>query len=229
MATSSSIDFTLTRDDIIQEALEQLGIVGEGETPAAATITSCSRTLNMMVKAWEAQGIHLWAQTTQTVTLVASQATYSLSPYALMLKQAWLRNTDNVDRPIKIDSLSNYNLIPNKTSTGKINRIAYDAGLTTGTVYVWPTPDDATDVLHIKYLRKIEDFDSSSDNADFPQEWLLALALNLAVLLAPKYGKTLSKIAPDLAQNASIALTEMQLWDVENAKVRIAPAANYGD
>lgn len=203
--------------------------MGEGETPAAATITSCARTLNMMVKAWESQGIHLWAQATQTVTLVVSTASYTLSPYALMVKQCWLRNTDNVDRPIRVDSLSNYNQIPNKTETGKISRVAYDAGLSTGTLYVWPTPEDATDVLHVKYLRKIEDFDASSDNPDLPQEWLMALALNLAVLVAPKYGKTLSKMAPDLAQNAQEALMQMQLWDVENAKVRVVPAADYGN
>src|SRR6266404_3630808 len=127
MTTSGSTDYTLSRDEVIQEALEQLGVVGEGETPATTTITSCSRTLNLMIKSWEAQGIHLWAQPTQTVTLVANQASYTLSPYALMIKQAWLRNTDNIDRPIRIDSLSNYNLIPNKTTSGKINRVAYDA------------------------------------------------------------------------------------------------------
>jgi len=55
MATSGSIDFATTRDDIITEALEQLGVLGEGESPSAAQLTSCSRTLNMMLKAWQAQ------------------------------------------------------------------------------------------------------------------------------------------------------------------------------
>jgi hypothetical protein len=36
--------------------------------------------------------------------------------------------------------------------------------------------------------RTIEDFDSGTDNPDFPQEWYLPLALNLAVLIAPKFG-----------------------------------------
>jgi len=229
MATSGSINFTLTRDEIIQEALEQIGAIGIGDTISNSDITTCSRTLNLMVKAWEAQGIHLWTVTTQTVTLVEDQASYTLSPYALMVKQAWLRNTDNIDRPIKVDSLSNYNLIPNKTTSGKINRIAYDAQLNTGTLYVWPTPDDDTDVLHLKYLRKIEDFDASSDNADLPQEWLLAIALNLGILVAPKYGKSLTKTNPELVENAAVALAQMQLWDVENAKIRIVNSADYGD
>ena len=53
MALSGSIDFTLTRDDAIQEALEMLGVLGEGESPTAAQLTSCSRTLNLMLKHWQ--------------------------------------------------------------------------------------------------------------------------------------------------------------------------------
>jgi hypothetical protein len=43
----------MTRDDAIQEALEQLGVLGEGETPTAAQLTSDSRTLNLMLKSWQ--------------------------------------------------------------------------------------------------------------------------------------------------------------------------------
>ncbi len=43
----------MTRDDAIKEALEQLGVLGEGETPTAAQLTSDSRTLNLMLKSWQ--------------------------------------------------------------------------------------------------------------------------------------------------------------------------------
>ena len=36
--------------------------------------------------------------------------------------------------------------------------------------------------------RRIDDFDTATDDADFPQEWHMPLTLNLAVALAPKYG-----------------------------------------
>jgi len=61
MATSGSIDFAATRDDIITEALEQLGALGEGESPNAAQLASCGRTLNMLVKAWQGEGLNLFA------------------------------------------------------------------------------------------------------------------------------------------------------------------------
>lgn len=229
MTTSSSIDFSLTRDEIISDALELIGAIGIGETPTAADLTTCSRSLNMMVKAWEAQGIHLWTKTTLQVSLVENQINYTLSPRPLMILQAWLRNTDNVDRPIMIDNMTSYNMIPNKTTSGKINRIIYDPQLSTGILSVWPVPDDDTDVLYLKYIRVIEDFDSSSNTPDLPQEWLQPLVENLAVKVAPKYGKVLSKTNPDIISNAATSLAEMRMWDVENAKIRVVPAADYGN
>ena len=34
MATSGSVDFSITRDNIITEALQLTGVIGEGETPS---------------------------------------------------------------------------------------------------------------------------------------------------------------------------------------------------
>ena len=53
MALSNSFDFTLTRDTCIQEALQQLGVIGAGETPSSADYTDCAVTLNLMLKAWQ--------------------------------------------------------------------------------------------------------------------------------------------------------------------------------
>ena len=61
MSISNSIDFTVTSDEIITEALELLGVLGEGETPTADQIISSRRTLNMMTKTWQADGLNLFA------------------------------------------------------------------------------------------------------------------------------------------------------------------------
>jgi len=224
MATSGSIDFTLTRDTIIADALELIGAIGIGDTPTSADYTTCARTLNMMVKAWQGQGIHLWTETEMTVTLVVDQATYTLSPRPLYIKAARFRNADDVDRPVRVDSRVEFFNIPNKTSAGKINRIYYDPQLGSGTLYVWPVPDDATETLRLTYIRSLEDFDASGDNPDFPQEWLQTITYNLAVRIAAKYGKNVTKTAPELISIAQLSLLEMQLWDTENSKIRIVPA-----
>lgn len=78
MATSGSIDFAATRDDIITEALEQLGVLGEGESPSANQLTSSARTLNMMLKAWQAKEVNLFAIETMYLFLQKDQVKYEL-------------------------------------------------------------------------------------------------------------------------------------------------------
>lgn len=78
MAISNSIDFTLTRDDIITEALELLGVLGEGETPTTDQLNSSSRSLNMIIKAWQADGLNLFAVTTEYLFTQKDQLEYAL-------------------------------------------------------------------------------------------------------------------------------------------------------
>lgn len=78
MAISESIDFTVTRTDIITEALEQLGVLEEGETPTVDQIGSSSRTLNMLVKTWQADGLNLFAIKRQYLFINPGQESYNL-------------------------------------------------------------------------------------------------------------------------------------------------------
>jgi hypothetical protein len=61
MSVSGSIDFAVTRDDIITEALLLCGVIPDGDSPSDDQITSVSRTLNMMIKNWQAEGLNLFA------------------------------------------------------------------------------------------------------------------------------------------------------------------------
>ena len=79
MALSGSFDFGATRDDIITEALELLGILGEGQSPSADQLTSCSRTLNMLIKNMQAEYTNLWAIKLRYLFLERNKITYTLS------------------------------------------------------------------------------------------------------------------------------------------------------
>lgn len=57
----ANTDYSVGRNDVITEALELLGALEEGATPSANQITSISRTLNMLLKHWQSQGINLYA------------------------------------------------------------------------------------------------------------------------------------------------------------------------
>lgn len=61
MATSGSYNFAVTRDDLIKDAMLEIGQLEPGEAPDAEETTDCARRLNMMVKSWVVKGYHLWA------------------------------------------------------------------------------------------------------------------------------------------------------------------------
>ena len=61
MATSGSINFGATRDEIIKEALELLGVLDINGTPSSDDLASCATSLNMMLKSWQADGVNMHA------------------------------------------------------------------------------------------------------------------------------------------------------------------------
>ena len=77
MSTSNSHDYNLTGTLIIREALELIGAVGAGDVVSAEDQSTCLRSLNMMVKAWQNEGIGLWK--TVEASLFPSYQGYSYS------------------------------------------------------------------------------------------------------------------------------------------------------
>lgn len=199
MPTSNSTDFSLTRDDIIKRALRLIGVLAQGENPTTDQVTEAATALNSLVKAWQADGMPLWAIRTYNVPLTASVASYRIgvgqaipTPKPLKISQAYNHsNVSNVDVPMRILTREEYNRLGNKTSSGMPIQVYYDPQREYGDLYVFPVPSatDATNnVITITYQRPFEDFDSSVDTPDFPQEWFDAVTYGLATRLAPEYG-----------------------------------------
>src|SRR3990167_9017856 len=61
MAQSGSFDFTVTRDNLITMALQQVGGLGEGESPSSTQLTETALILNSLVKLRAADGMPAWA------------------------------------------------------------------------------------------------------------------------------------------------------------------------
>jgi len=197
--TSGSTDFSVTRDDIIKRALRLIGVLAQGETPSATQVTEAASALNGLVKAWQADGMPLWALKSYAVTLVAGTKDYEIGlgkavniPKPLKVQQAYNHNvTSNVDIPMRILTKQEYNMLGNKTSAGNPIQIYYDPQRDYGILSVFPVPstvEQTANTITLFYQRPFEDFDASTDNPDFPQEWYDAITYGLATRLAPEYG-----------------------------------------
>lgn len=190
MSTSGSIDFNLVTNEIIDEAYDLIGIGSEGEAITADMYERARRSANLVIKTWGTYP-HLWTRTTRSVTLLADTASYALTPKPMRITGVRRRiTTGSLDTPLREMSAQEYDDTPNKSVSSIPIGYYYDPQGTTGTLYVWPRPSTATAAamtLQMTYLRRMDDFDASNNDADFPQEWLEAFTAALAVPLARKY------------------------------------------
>ena len=203
MSTSGSTDFSVSRDDIIKRALRIIGVLAQGETPTTNQTTEAAVALNGLVKAWEADGMPLWAIKSFSIPLTAGAATYQIglsktvnTPKPLKVIQAFNHNvSSNVDVPIRIITRQEYNVLGNKTSTGNPIQVYYEPLNEYGILHVFPVPstiEQTANTIVIYYQRPFEDFDVALDTPDFPQEWYDAITYGLATRLAPEYGLDMS-------------------------------------
>jgi len=126
MSTSGSTDFSVNRDDIIKRALRLIGALAQGETPTSDQTAEAAVALNSLVKAWQADGMPLWALKKYSVPLTADTVSYRIgvgqtinTPKPLRIVQAYNHDTvSEVDIPMRIITKQEYNILGNKTSSG---------------------------------------------------------------------------------------------------------------
>lgn len=135
---------------------------------------------------------------------------------------AYWRSSALQDTPVAMISRTEYAQLATKGSRGKIVQAFYDPQLGNGVLSVWPTPDNAADVLCFWYERRLEDFNSGSDAPDFAIEWGEALILGLAHRMAPTAGLSLAE-RQDLERRAQQALDKAEGYDRENTGVFFQP------
>lgn len=80
MTTSGSVDFSVSRDNLINDALITVGAIGPEDTAPTAWVTHAARRLNMLVKALQSKRIGLWARKTGYILPVSDTNSISLGP-----------------------------------------------------------------------------------------------------------------------------------------------------
>lgn len=114
-----------------------------------------------------------------------------------------------------------YMELPTKANTGLPNQIMYNPKRLYGDLYTWLAPSDANYRIEFTYERMLDDMDDIPNDFDFPSEWLEPLTWQLAVRLAPAWGRydELQYLMP----MASQMLEDLKDWDSEITYVEIQP------
>lgn len=219
MALSGTFNFNLDIDDVIQEASEMLG----GEQTLGHEPKSARRSINLMLKDWQNRGILLWSTETTAITVTASVTSYALSDSTIDALQVII-NRDDSDIAATRISFEEYLQIPAKSQTGRATQYSIKRNVNNPTLFIWPIPENSTDVLKIEKISELQDVNKSEgQNADLPKRFLPCLTAGLAFYMGVKRPGVDTAKLTFLKSNYEELLARALTEDSERASIFFKP------
>lgn len=226
MATSSSINISLTAGQVIQYALRKINVLAEAETASAEQQSRALTELEVMLKEWMPFPA-IWKLTEGYVNMTAATQAYNLNPRPYRIVAMRYRNASGHDIPMFELTRQEYYDLPDKASAGIPTNYYFDAQRATSGLYVWPVlATVTTETLRVTYQRRIEDIDDPDNEIDVDQYHLSTVGYNLAARLADDYGRRGPHIDRVIAR--AQALFEAMLDMDRPEEIRFVPETRYG-
>lgn len=193
MATSGTVAFRPNVEEIIAESFERCGL--DTQTRTGDHAKSARRSINLLFSEFANRGINYWTVTQAELTLTKDVSVYDLPAGVLDFLDVVIFNTADATRTdtiINRVTISEYNQIPNKTSTGRPNQYMLDKGRQTGSnniykIYLWQTPNINTYKLNYWAMTQLDDVTLSNQDSDIPYTWSECICAGLASKLSIKY------------------------------------------
>jgi hypothetical protein len=207
MANTTSGTYTFDKsfsiDDIIEESYERLGI----QSVFGNQIKTARRSLNIMFQEWANRGLHYWEIANNSITLVDGQATYTMyrstgdgtsdatAVYGVddVLEASY--RASNIDTSLTKIARSDYQAIPNKTSTGVPSQYFVQRLVDKVTITLYQTPGstEAGNFLNYYYVKRIQDVGSYTNAADVPYRFVPCMCSGLSYYLSQKFKPELTQ------------------------------------
>lgn len=232
MAVSTVTTVTYSLNELIREAFDVIGVGSEGEAISADMYRRGKTSATLMTLSWNAID-NLWRRELRTVTPVAEQDAYVLTPKPMRVLSARRRLLNGgYETPMTEWSRQEYLDMPNKTSSPSTPvNFYYDPQRDDGTLYLWPTPSDAvtpTISIIVDELRPMFIMDGSNNTIDMPAEWQEAFVMNLARRLKLKYPVNDPGLDAKVDDMADGLFARLKAWDNEPASIFIQPDDRWG-
>lgn len=212
MATSASIDFSLTARQLVTFALRKLNVVATTESPSADDAARAMEELNLLLKGWAKYPV-LWRYKEGSVFATdtgGNQFAYALSTDTHHVFEVRFRNS-STDSVMMFMSRGDWLALPSRTEGyGAPTRYYVDRQRTTTTLNVFPAfsaPTGSVQSYQYTYQRKLEDIDDLDNDIDIRPEWLEVVGYNLASRLTSDFGVT-GERAQRIAQTADVLLRQ---------------------
>lgn len=227
MATSDSINYSLTARQIIAYALGKTNLLAKGQSPPAEMSDDALVELNVMLKEWQRYS-QIWRLKEGYLTVVEDQQGYNLNPRPHRIVDMRFRDSNGRDIDMYEMTRQEYYDLPDKSSTGIPTQFYFDPLRSVSVVFTWPVFSDtvSTETLRVTYQRRFEDVDDLANEVDVDQEHLSTVGYNLAARLADSYslkGPHIDRVV------ARAQMLEDKMRDFDRPEtIRFIPEERYG-
>lgn len=189
---ATDYDFILTKNELIGEAFRKIGVLADGQSLSGDQVSTASDKLNLIIKSWSDEGIHLWSLLTDTITTVAGTASYTIPTTNGMsyVDRAFIVENGS-DLPLGRLSLYDYEEVYQKADAGK--PYYFSPRPSEAKVYFYPVPN-AVWTIKLWGIRPLKDWTDASSTGEFPSRWQNAIKYALAVDLGEDYKLPLKEL-----------------------------------
>ena len=193
-----------TAQTLIKAALRSIGAIATGETPTAAELADGLEAMRFMLRNWSTQNIRIYFTTTESVALSgATSYSWGTGGTIATARPVQIRVAYTADNLVDIIDEAKYRHLVVGNSGGSVQWLWYQPQYPLGYIYPWPL-DSST--LYVHSLKELTDPTAITSSVAFPTGYDDAIKWNLAVRLAPEYGKEASGTVAALAATTLHAL-----------------------
>ena len=222
MALSGTSTFTLTVNDVIQEAYDRIG----GDPILGYDVRSARRSMNIMFSDWANRGYNQWTVEYKTLAVTTGTTEYTLDYDTVDIINANIQISNGSEYAMTALGLNDYAAISNKTTQSRPTQY-YLQRLNTPVLKIYPAPDQNYTLTYYR-MRKIEDITASTvsgveQNIDVPFRAFECMCAGLAYYLSKKRTGVTAQTQQILKVDYEEAYQRLVAGD-ETPSTRIIPA-----
>ncbi len=201
---------------IIADALKEIRVLGENETPSSTQADDALRMLNRLLETMSINRSFSYTNDSVSYTPTGA-ASFTIGPTGTVVDVCPTKITsafytlNGISYPIRIVDVELYDSITYKNNSGAIPEMIYlDTTYPNATVYMYPLITGGTLTMRITAL--VKSFSSLNAQIDMPIGYEDFLMLGLAIRLSPGYGR-------EVMADTRVAYNEAKMSVLKNNKI----------
>lgn len=195
---------------LITGSMKDLGAIAIGETPTADEIQDGLEVLNGLLGTWQTESLMVYSRRQEVFNPPIGQQVYTIgiggdinTQRPVIIESAKMRQNSGSSNDLDIYVCKSYkdyaDITTKNVSSTLITAVYLDATWPLGNLYVWPVLSSSAYSLVLWLWTSLPTYSTIDDDLALPPGYERALRANLAVELAPRYGR---EIMPALAKIA---------------------------